>query len=59
MRQLVEGTSAVENVDSAKQKFCEMAGSFLAYDWQIVRQQIYKFFEDRHIKVSLFIQDKI
>lgn len=25
----------------------------------MIRQQIYKFFEDRHIKVSLFIQDKI
>lgn len=25
----------------------------------ILKQQIFKFFEDKHIKVSLFIQDEI
>ena len=59
MLALVNGTAAAQNVSSVRDKFVEMAATFTAYDWQIVRQQMYRFFEDKHIKVSLFIQDKI
>lgn len=59
MQTLVAGTQAEEHVIQAKQKFEAMCASFGAYDWMVIRQQMYKFFEDRHIKVSLFIQDKI
>lgn len=59
MNELVAGTPAEENIRVTVEKFEIMCQSFSAYDFQVVRQQIYKFFEDRHIKVSLFIQDKI
>lgn len=36
-----------------------MVSSFTAYDYLIIKQHVYKFFEDKHIKVSLFIQDEI
>ena len=55
----MEGTNAIENIDDADRRFVAMCREMNAYDWTIVRQQLYKFFEDRHIKVSLFIQDKI
>ena len=55
LRELVEGTNAIENIDDADQRFVAMCRDMNAYDWTIVRQQLYKFFEDRHIKVSLFI----
>lgn len=56
---LVENSEAVTDVENALRLLTEMCKNFNAYDYQVVRQQIYKFFEDRHIKVSLFIQDKI
>lgn len=59
MQDLVSGTQAEQHVLNVKQKFEELCSSFNAYDFQVIRQQMYKFFEDRHIKVSLFIQDKI
>ena len=36
-----------------------MCGDYKAYDYQVVRQQMFKFFEDTHIKVSFFIKDEI
>jgi len=36
-----------------------MASGFSAWDMMVVRQQLCKFFQDKHIKVSLFIQDGI
>jgi len=55
LKELVEGTQAIEHVSDAESRFVAMCESMNAYDFQIVRQQMYKFFEDRHIKVSLFI----
>lgn len=37
MKDLVEGTGAVENVQLAKTAFLALAKNFMAYDWQIVR----------------------
>ena len=36
-----------------------MCAEYKAYDYFIVRQQLFKFFEEKHTKVSLFIQDGI
>lgn len=30
-----------------------------AYDFKVIQQQLFKFYSDKHIKVSLFIQDKL
>ena len=59
VKSLIEGTEAEANVVNAEASFIQMCDNCSAYDWQVIRQQMYKFFEDRHIKVSLFIQDKI
>ena len=33
----------------------DLSETFSAYDHFVIRQQVFKFFEDKHIKVSLFI----
>ena len=55
MQDLVKGAEAEQHVIAVKNQFQEICGGFTSYDWTVVRQQMYKFFEDRHIKVSLFI----
>ncbi len=59
LKALVAGSDAMNNILDAESRFVTLCKSFSAYDFQVVRMQIYRFFEDRHIKVSLFIQDKI
>mmetsp|Transcript_4215 Transcript_4215/g.7155 ORF Transcript_4215/g.7155 Transcript_4215/m.7155 type:complete len:125 (+) Transcript_4215:465-839(+) len=36
-----------------------MLHQYNAYQFQVVKQQLFKFYQDKHIKVSLFITDKI
>ena len=59
MQELIKGSPKEQNIVVTMKNLEIMCSDYKAYDWQIVRQQMYKFFEDRHIKVSLFIQDKI
>ena len=60
MKELVKGqASAEQNITMTMKNLEIMCADYKAYDYQIIRQQMYKFFEDRHIKVSLFIQDSI
>lgn len=59
MFELIKGTTAEANIMDAKVKMVDMCSKFSPYDFIMVRQYMYKFFEGRHIKVSLFISDKI
>jgi hypothetical protein len=59
MFELIRGTQAEVNITDAKSKLVEMCAKYTPYDFIVVRQYMYKFFEGRHIKVSLFISDKI
>ena len=59
MQELIKGSTTEQNVVATMKSLETMCADYKAYDYQIIRQQMYKFFEDRHIKVSLFIQDKI
>jgi len=36
-----------------------MCSKYRAYDFQIIKQSLCRFFQDKHIKVSLFLQDQI
>ena len=52
---IIQGTQGEEYVDSAKELFVNMCKNFTGYDYMIIKQQLLSFFQDRHIKVSLFI----
>lgn len=52
------GSEAAEVVNKTKLQFVMLANQFNCYDFVIVKQQLSKFYQDKHIKVSLFIQDK-
>ena len=36
-----------------------MCENYTAYDFMIVRQQLFKFFEDKHLNVSVFNRDEV
>eukprot|EP00343_Euplotes_focardii_P011635 CAMPEP_0205832014 /NCGR_PEP_ID=MMETSP0206-20130828/45764_1 /ASSEMBLY_ACC=CAM_ASM_000279 /TAXON_ID=36767 /ORGANISM="Euplotes focardii, Strain TN1" /LENGTH=354 /DNA_ID=CAMNT_0053137171 /DNA_START=41 /DNA_END=1101 /DNA_ORIENTATION=- len=56
---LIEGTSAEEYVHDCKTQLINMCKGFTAYDFTMIKQNLLSFFQDRHVKVSLFIQEKI
>ena len=59
MQQMIKGRPTEQKVISVINKLLAMTVEFKAFDYWIVRQQMYKFFEDTHIKVSFFIKDEI
>lgn len=59
MAALVHPSPAETLVNETMAFFKSLSQSFKAYDYMIVKQQLCKFFQDRHTKVSLFIQDGI
>ena len=59
MADLIKGSAVESYVTDTMNQFKALTSNFTAYDMMIVKQQIYKFFQDKHIKVSLFIQDGI
>jgi hypothetical protein len=52
-------TEASKLIEETKSKFVLLVNQFNSYDFSVVKQQLFKFYQDKHIKVSLFIQDKI
>jgi predicted ATP-grasp superfamily ATP-dependent carboligase len=56
---LVKGSASEQLVQESMSMFKSLAQSFKAYDYIIIRQLMSKFYQDKHIKVSLFIQDGI
>lgn len=59
MAALVKGSPAEALINESISAFKSLSQSFKAYDYMIIKQQLMKFFQDKHIKVSLFIQDGI
>lgn len=57
--ELIKGSAAEVLVNDTMSQFKAMTGNYSAWDMIVVRQQLCKFFQDKHIKVSLFIQDGI
>ena len=55
MCDLVKDSPAEWLLRATAVKLKDLADTFTAYDFFIIRQQVFKFFEDKHIKVSLFI----
>ena len=53
-----QGSEAADVVGKCKTTFLMLANQFNSYDFVQVKQQLSKFYQDKHIKVSLFIQDK-
>ena len=56
---LVSGTQAEEYVEDCRTRFKNMCKGFTAYSFTMVKQHLLSFFQERHVKVSLFIQEKI
>lgn len=56
---LVTGSVAEGYIEEARNAFVSMCKGFTAYDFTMIKQNLLAFFQDRHIKVSLFIQEKI
>jgi hypothetical protein len=54
-----EGSEAEKLVVQMTTKLNSLVSKFNAYDYIIMKQQMLKFFDERNIKVSLFIQDGI
>eukprot|EP00347_Sterkiella_histriomuscorum_P014688 403359928 len=59
MADLIKGSSVEVLVNDTMNQFKTRCQTFTAYDMMMIKQQIYRFFQDKHIKVSLFIQDGI
>ena len=60
LKELVaSGTTGKHFVLAIENKFEETFRGFTAYDYIIVRQQIYKFFEDKHLNISVFNRDGV
>ncbi len=59
MKTIIAGTNAEEHVQGCINSFVSMCKDFNAFDFMIIKQQLMSFLQDRHIKVSLFIQEKI
>lgn len=59
IQKIVQGTQGEEFVNAARDYFTAMCKNFTGYDYMIIKQQLLSFFQDRHIKVSLFIQEQI
>jgi len=58
MRQMVgEVSEAAELVGMVTTKLNMLVSKYSAYDFLVMKQQLMKFFDERNIKVSLFIQD--
>ena len=53
------GTEAAGLIEDCKTKFVLLVNQFNAYEFSVIKQQMSKFYQDKHIKVSLFIQDKL
>ena len=54
-----KNTEASKKIDETKARFVLMIHKFNGYDFQVIKQQVSKLYQGKHIKVSLFIQDKV
>ena len=52
-----KGSEAYQLIEECKANFVLLVNQLNSYDFHIVKTQIFKFYQDKHIKVSLFIQD--
>mmetsp|Transcript_42773 Transcript_42773/g.56489 ORF Transcript_42773/g.56489 Transcript_42773/m.56489 type:complete len:166 (+) Transcript_42773:360-857(+) len=59
MDKMVEGETAVHFVKAARERFVQMCAKFTAYDYTVVRQQLYKLFADIHAPVSWLHRDHV
>ena len=54
---IISGTSAEVLVTSTVQLVNKLCATLAPYDFILIKQQLLTFFQDKHIKVSLFIQE--
>lgn len=60
MRKYVEGATAVkQQVDNVYRMLIETYVSLPAGEFQLIRQTLLSFFQDMHIRVSIFLKDKV
>lgn len=55
MIDMVKGSQAQEYLESTAEMLRNLVKNFNNYDYIFARQEIFKFFQEKHIKVSLFI----
>ncbi|TNN02164.1 hypothetical protein fugu_009651 [Takifugu bimaculatus] len=60
IRDFVKDTPAILNqVDETYQQLIEMYAPMTSGDFQLIRQTLLIFFQDMHIRVSIFLKDKV
>lgn len=59
LKSLIKAQSAIDLVDNAIQNLDKMMQSFSAYDHVCLRYALCKLYQDRRVKVSLFLQEGI
>jgi len=59
LRRLVKSTDVVKLVDNAANKMMAMFRDLKPGEYSLLRQTLCRFFQDRRVKVSLFLQDQI
>ena len=58
-KMIQHGSEAHKLIEECKASFVLLVNQLNSYDFQVIKTQIFKFYQDKHIKVSLFIQDQI
>lgn len=56
---IAPGTPAAQMLSKVKTEFMVLVSKFTHNDHRTIKQHIFKFYQEKHIKVSLFIQDKL
>eukprot|EP00351_Strombidinopsis_sp_SopsisLIS2011_P003061 CAMPEP_0116881852 /NCGR_PEP_ID=MMETSP0463-20121206/13910_1 /TAXON_ID=181622 /ORGANISM="Strombidinopsis sp, Strain SopsisLIS2011" /LENGTH=61 /DNA_ID=CAMNT_0004534103 /DNA_START=300 /DNA_END=485 /DNA_ORIENTATION=+ len=55
MQEIIKGSAVEVLIQECIEQLDNMCKDYNAFEFMIMKQQLFKFFEDKHIKVSLFI----
>lgn len=57
--EMIDERETINVITNVIEKTKEMSQKFTFADWKLVQEQLYDFFQDRHVKVSLFLSSGI
>ena len=55
MAEMVKGTQALDYLNNTTDQLKKLVKTYSTFDYIYTKQEIFKFFQEKHIKVSLFI----
>ena len=59
MLKIIDGTGGETYIHTSTELFRKMTENFNSFDYSLIKQHLLSFFQDKHVKVSLFIQEGI